>query len=164
MDINKKKVLLIDLDGTLIKPVEGKIFPKDITDFRIRKDVADRIRSLKNVVRVAIVSNQGGIPEYVDEADFIAKIKTIEFFLFAYCKVAVSSHYCTDKDDSHRRKPDIGMLEEVTETLPHNLRDKSKMLMIGDASGKEGDFFDSNLMAAKNYGIDYLDVEEFVNV
>ena len=35
--------------------------------------------------------------------------------------------------------------------------------MIGDASGKEGQFSDSDKKTAENFGIDYMDVEDFVN-
>lgn len=37
-------------------------------------------------------------------------------------------------------------------------------LMIGDASGLEGQFSDSDKKTAENFGIDYMDVSEFVNV
>lgn len=40
---------------------------------------------------------------------------------------------------------------------------KNELLMIGDASGKEGQFSDSDKKCAENFGIDYLDVEDFVN-
>jgi hypothetical protein len=33
--------------------------------------------------------------------------------------------------------------------------------MIGDASGKEGQFSDSDKKTAENFGIDYLDIEDF---
>ena len=35
--------------------------------------------------------------------------------------------------------------------------------MIGDASGKEGQFSDSDKKTAENFGIDYMDVDDFVN-
>ena len=41
--------------------------------------------------------------------------------------------------------------------------DKSQMIMIGDASGKSRDFSDSDKKCAENFGIDYLDVEDFIN-
>lgn len=34
--------------------------------------------------------------------------------------------------------------------------------MIGDASGKEGQFSDSDKRCAENFGVDYLDVNDFV--
>ena len=40
--------------------------------------------------------------------------------------------------------------------------DKSEMLMIGDASGKPWQFSDSDKKTAENFGIDYLDVEDFL--
>jgi DNA 3'-phosphatase len=162
MDVNKKKVLFIDLDDTLIKTVSGETFPKDVTDFQIRKEVVDRIRSMQGLQRVAIVSNQGGIPEFVTEEDFKAKLKAIEFFIFVYCGVAVSSHYCIGMDKTNpRRKPNIGMFEEVMEALPFTLKKKECMLMVGDASGKDGDFSVSDKKAAEDFGIDYMDVEDF---
>lgn len=39
---------------------------------------------------------------------------------------------------------------------------KKDALMIGDASGKEGQFSDSDKKTAENFGIDYLDVEDFI--
>lgn len=41
---------------------------------------------------------------------------------------------------------------------------KPVSLMIGDASGKEGQFSDSDKKTAENFGIDYLDVEDFINI
>lgn len=43
-----------------------------------------------------------------------------------------------------------------------NIIPKGEILMIGDASGKEGQFSDSDKKTAENFGIDYLDVEDFV--
>lgn len=40
---------------------------------------------------------------------------------------------------------------------------KQKSLMIGDASGKEGQFSDSDKKTAENFGIAYMDVNDFVN-
>lgn len=46
--------------------------------------------------------------------------------------------------------------EEEKKRLP------SLSLMIGDASGKPGQFSDSDRKTAKNAGMDYLDVADFV--
>ena len=73
MDIKKKLVLFCDLDGTLIRTVSGKTFPEDVSDFRLRLDVLDKIRKMRPH-KVFIVTNQGGIPEYVKQADFEAKL------------------------------------------------------------------------------------------
>lgn len=36
------------------------------------------------------------------------------------------------------------------------------IMMIGDASGKEGQFSDSDKKTAKNFGCEYMDVDDFV--
>ena len=36
--------------------------------------------------------------------------------------------------------------------------------MIGDASGKPGQFSDSDKRTAENFGIDYLDIEDFLKL
>lgn len=58
------------------------------------------------------------------------------------------------------------MLEDLTELYIGDDLDyiKSVSLMIGDASGKEGQFSDSDKKTAENFGIDYVDVDDFVNV
>lgn len=59
------------------------------------------------------------------------------------------------------------MLEDALKYRPldgfFNSVEKSEMLMIGDASGKPGQFSDSDKKCAENFGIDYLDVEDFLN-
>ena len=40
--------------------------------------------------------------------------------------------------------------------------ERIKSLMIGDASGKHGQFSDSDKKCAENFGIDYMDVEDFL--
>lgn len=162
-DLSGYKFLFCDLDGTLIKTVSGKTFPTDVTDFRIRKDVVDKIRSMARrgfLEYVFIVSNQGGIPRYVSSRDFLAKQRAVVTFVEDYTGCFVASSFCVSTDPSDRmRKPNTGMLEnKVGED------DKPLCLMIGDASGKEGDFSDSDRKCAENFDIDYMDVEDFVRM
>lgn len=73
------------------------------------------------------------------------------------------------------RKPNTGMLEDmmvevlrptpsvITEILVEGIYFfKQFSLMIGDASGKPGQFSDSDKRTAENFGIDYMDVEDFL--
>lgn len=164
--MKKYKVLFADLDGTLIKTASGKMFAEDCTDFWIRKDVLDKIKDMgKDLERVFIVSNQGGVPSYVSEWDLNAKINSIKCFVQAYCLVACSYDYCTSLNASdYRRKPNTGMLQYAWDGwISRYGITKEECLMIGDASGKEGQFSDSDKKCAENFGIDYLDVEDFLN-
>ena len=75
--------------------------------------------------------------------------------------------YCTSNDKSDiYRKPNTGMFERLTESYVGDDFDyiKSVSLMIGDASGKEGQFSDSDKKCAENFGIDYLDVDDFIKI
>lgn len=161
--LREKQVLFIDMDDTITKTVSGEKYPIDVTDFHIRKEVLDKIvEAFPKLYYVEIVSNQGGIPQYVDESDFKGKIKAIESFMQSYLRnhtdrnIFVNSMYCPSTMDERYRKPNIGMLES------YSAWDKRKLIMIGDASGKKGDFSDSDKMCAINFGIDYLDVEDFL--
>lgn len=165
MNTKQKQVLFIDLDGTIIETVSGNIFPTDITDFKIRKEVLDKIINVfPSLYYVEIVSNQGGIPDFVDEQDFIAKMRSIECFMQAYLRnqsarsIFVNSTYCPSTSDIGFRKPNIGMLSS------YSAWSKDKLVMIGDASGKDGDFSDSDKKCAENFGIDYIDVRDFLKI
>ena len=41
------KVIFADLDGTLIETISGETFPKGIWDMKLRFDVLDKIKEIK---------------------------------------------------------------------------------------------------------------------
>lgn len=169
--MKKYKVIFADLDGTIIDTISGKIFPEGIWDMKIKFDVLDKIKEL-NPEYVFIVSNQGGIESgFINENHFCDKCQYVCDIIKEYCKIGnVWFTYCTTNDKTAEdRKPNTGMLEYMFEMY---LRDecsfntnnelKNEILMIGDASGKEGQFSDSDKKCAENAGFDYLDVNDFV--
>ena len=165
IDFETKKVLFIDLDGTLIKTISGKTFPEDITDFRIQLPVLDKIKKkMPNLDCFFVVTNQGGIGRFVSEYDFDAKIVGITSFCVNYllCEIG-DSIYCSSNDKNDPlRKPNTGMLESISDRW--GFQNKQEMIMIGDASGKPGDFSDSDKKCAENFGIDYIDVRDFLEL
>ena len=173
INFETKKVLFIDLDSTLIKTISGKTFPEDITDFRIQLPVLNKvIEKFKNLVHFFIVTNQGGIGQFVEKDDFQAKIVGIHRFCFEYLNkkpfVDTNFRYCDapKNSDSPYRKPNTGMLSELLECygIAYNKDNLDTMIMIGDASGKPGDFSDSDKKCAENFGIDYIDVRDFLKL
>ena len=159
------KILFTDLDGTLIKTNSGEIFPKGIWDMKFRFDVLDAIKKL-NPKYVLIVSNQGGIESgFVNYDNFQAKAEYISRAIGEYCECEVYSEFCAtnDKEDEYR-KPNTGMLEQLTENYVGDDFEyiKSVSLIIVDASCKEGQFSNTDKKTAENFGIDYLDVDDFV--
>lgn len=163
--MKKYKILFADLDGTLIKTKSGETFPKGIWDMEFRFDVLDAIKKLRPDY-VLIVSNQGGIESrFVDSDDFQFKSEYIYRSLREYCDCECYGEYCeTNNKQDYNRKPNIGMLNDLIKRYVGNNFEyiKSKSLMIGDASGKEGQFSDTDKKTAENFGIDYLDVDDFV--
>lgn len=164
--MKKYKVLFCDLDGTLIETISGATFPKGIWDMKLKFDVLDAIKKLAPEY-VAIVTNQGGIVKgFVNKAHFDSKITFVRSSIIEYCKCYCYFDYCISNDKNNfRRKPNTGMLEEFYNDFYGNLNfNKKDALMIGDASGLEGQFSDSDKKTAENFGIDYLDVNEFVKL
>ena len=161
-----KEVIFADLDGTLIDTISGETFPNGIWDMKIKFEVLDKIKELKPKY-LLIITNQGGIEKgFIDEWRFRHKLEYICSSIKEYCGFEkVFSCYCASNDKTDpNRKPNTGMLEHLTETFVGDDFDyiKSVSLMIGDASGKEGQFSDSDKKCAENFGIDYLDVNDFV--
>lgn len=158
------KILFCDLDGTLIDTISGETFPKGVWDMKLKFDVLDAIEKLKPN-KICIVTNQGGIEKgFVDERYWRKKANYIVSCIEEYTAVGTMYEYCsTDNKHCERRKPNVGMLQSLM-TLFSNKYDKSDCLMIGDASGKPGQFSDSDKKTAENFGIDYMDVEDFVNL
>lgn len=164
--MKKYNVIFSDLDGTLINTISVETFPKGIWDMKFRYEVLDKIKEVKPEY-LLIVSNQGGIESgFISQSDFATKIECICRTIREYCHCPCYAMYCVtnDKSDPYR-KPNTGMLEYLTEKYVGDDFDyiKSVSLMIGDASGKEGQFSDSDKKTAENFGIDYMDVEDFIN-
>ena len=166
--MKKYKVLFADLDGTLIDTISGDTFPKGIWDMRIRFDVLDAIKEFEPLY-VLIVTNQGGIEKgFVNRRNFEFKMEYIIRSIKEYVGCYTEYSYCESNDKAnHYRKPNTGMLERMMiRCLKHLFRPdnltKDDFLMIGDASGKEGQFSDSDKKTAENFGIDYMDVEDFI--
>lgn len=161
------KVLFCDMDGTLIETVSGETFPKGIWDMKFKFDVLDAIKNLNPKV-IFIVTNQGGIEKgLVSQLSIYVKCKYVNNRTMDYCDIDTRFMYCGSNNKTHSmRKPNTGMLKKLFNNYKSwnaGLSEKD-CLMIGDASGLEGQFSDSDKKTAENFGIDYMDVSEFVNV
>ena len=168
--MKKYNVIFSDLDGTLIETISGKTFPKGIWDMKIRFDVLDKIKEIKPEC-LLIVTNQGGIEKgFVNRRNFEFKMEYLCRSIKEYTEIPVEYSYCEKNAPTYKyRKPNTGMLDSlmykmINRGIIENGIETDKMLMIGDASGKDGQFSDSDKKTAENFGIDYMDVNDFVNV
>ena len=163
------KIIFADLDDTLIETISGNTFPKGVWDMRIKFEVLDKIKEIKPLC-LLIVTNQGGIEKgFVNRRNFEIKMEYLCRSIKEYTGIEVEYSYCEKNDPNYKyRKPNIGMLDSLTYKMinkgvvPNGI-ETDKILMIGDASGKEGQFSDSDKKCAENAGFDYLDVNDFVN-
>ena len=164
--MKKYDVIFSDLDGTLINTISGETFPKGIWDMQIRFEVLDKIKEIKPKY-LLIVSNQGGIESgFVDAKKFETKLFYIIEAIGNYCDCECYAMYCdTNNESDPYRKPNTKMLKTLLEDyVGYDFECfKHEILMIGDASGKEGQFSDGDKKTAENFGIDYMDVDDFVN-
>ena len=166
--MKKYNVIFSDLDGTLINTISGETFPKGIWDMQIRFEVLDKIKEVKPDC-LLIVSNQGGIEKgFVNRRNFEFKMEYLCRSIKEYTEIPVEYSYCEKNNPTFKyRKPNTGMLyslmyKMMNRGIIENGIEKDKMLMIGDASGKEGQFSDSDKKTAENFGIDYMDVDDFL--
>lgn len=176
IEILSKKVVLMDLDGTLIDTATGATFPKTVADFKIKHDIIEALQKLvrKGMVRhIAIVTNQGGVEAgHYTEAQIIVKVRAVADVIEAAMQIddkMVDVRYaiCTTNDKAdENRKPNIGMFVRTMSSLAEdNFKyDNSECVMVGDASGKPGQFSNSDLKFAENAGIDYIDVNDFAKI
>lgn len=170
--MKKCKLLITDLDGTLIETVSGNTFPKGIWDMKIKLDVFEAIKNYAPD-DILIISNQGGIEKgFVDREMFEYKFDYISNALEDYTDISVSAYYCDSNNKRNaNRKPNIGMIKEYMDFIEYMNNDEDEeekivydtILMIGDASGKEGQFSDSDKKTAENFGCEYMDVDDFVD-
>ena len=162
------KILFCDLDGTLINTISGESFPKGIWDMQIRFEVLDKIKEIKPKC-LLIVTNQGGIEKgFVNRRNFEFKMEYLCRSIKEYTGIPVEYSYCEKNGPTCKyRKPNTGMLDSLmykmmNRNIIENGIETDKMLMIGDASGKEEQFSDTDKKTAENFGIDYIDVDDFV--
>lgn len=159
--MEKKKILFTDLDGTLINTISGSTFPKGIWDMNFDYELLDKIKKY-GFKSIYIITNQGGIESgFININSWINKIKYVCNCIEEYTGIRCDFDVCSTNDkNDNRRKPNIGMITDYFANSM-NYYEKKDSLMIGDASGLDGQFSDSDKKCAEKAGIDYLDVSEF---
>lgn len=134
-----KKIAAFDFDGTLVRPREGRRFPKDRTDWRwMRPSVPDRLRELaaSGEWQLMIITDQtkGWKEDMI--ADVVAAIGV---------PIEVLVHRTT-------KKPDTSAIVA---------RGVTPAFYVGDAAGRSGDWSDCDRAYAVALGIPFHTPEEF---
>jgi DNA 3'-phosphatase len=158
MEKEKEKVAFYDMDHTFIQPKGGKTFPDDHTDWEFILPTKEKMLEFHTKgYKTVVVSNQGGV-DYGEETHegLALKFESIK----ASMNIPMDFFYCASRDKNDPiRKPNPGMAEKAGKL--YNI-DWENSIMVGDASGYEGQFSDSDRKFAENAGIGtYYDVLEF---
>lgn len=147
-DTMTTKVAGFDFDGTLVRPREGRQFPKDKDDWRwTRPSVPDRLRGLAaEGWRLVIVTDQTkGWKEDMIAAVVSAVGVPIKVIVQKAAKATAGAV-------SRGVKPD------TSQFLPHGI---TLSYYVGDAAGRTGDWSDCDRLFAENLGVLFHTPEEF---
>ena len=161
-NVTVDKIILFDLDNTLIKTKSKKVFPINKHDWEflvptvpeiINKDVQN------NKTICGIISNQKGLKSDFMIKEWIDKIKAIgQQLTFHFVFVSL-------KDDRFRKPLPASWDYIKTNLLDsinlNNLESKNKIYYIGDACGRPGDFSDTDIKYSINCGFRFKTPEMF---
>ncbi|KAF8320038.1 PNK3P-domain-containing protein [Clavulina sp. PMI_390] len=157
------KAALFDLDGTLIRPKDGRKYPKGADDWewwnsRVKRTLT---QAAEDGFSIVIVSNQAGFTggkadkrrtEWKAKiAQMAAQLPEIPFRVFA----------ATDYDQY--RKPLIGIWQALQAIHREQGREieKEESYFVGDAAGRAGDHSCTDQLFALNCGLKFLTPEEY---
>ncbi|CAG2060732.1 unnamed protein product, partial [Timema podura] len=155
-----------DLDGTIILTQSGRVFPKDVHDWKIAfSEVPGKLKQLwRDNYKIVILTNQAGIGRgSVKPQDFKGKLMKI----IAKLGVPVQAFVSTGK--GIYRKPAPGMWNSLSDKKNDGITiDMSQSLYCGDAAGrvvnwapkKKKDFSCSDRLMALNLNLKFYTPEE----
>ncbi|GAA6052022.1 hypothetical protein JCM3770_002325 [Rhodotorula araucariae] len=151
------KVAAFDLDGTLIRPREGRKYPKNDTDWEwLSPHIVSTLRNLHaDGFSIVIISNQGlkldsRINYFKRKMPVIARALDIPLRTFAAF------------DYNEFRKPSPGMWHAFVDSFNGGTAiDYAESFYVGDAAGRQSDHSDTDRKFALNCGLPFFTPEEF---
>ncbi|GAA5852586.1 hypothetical protein JCM8547_002553 [Rhodosporidiobolus lusitaniae] len=154
----RSKVAALDLDGTVIRPLEGRTFPQSASDWEwCGEGVTRKIReTYKAGFSILLISNQAS-PTSKLSLDFARKLPVI-------CrKLNVPLRAFAAFEFDEYRKPAGGMWEGYLGSREDGGRgiDYEKSFYVGDAAGRPQDHADTDRKFALNAGLPFLTPEQF---
>ncbi|GAA5821940.1 hypothetical protein JCM3770_002928, partial [Rhodotorula araucariae] len=153
----RTKIAAFDLDGTVIRPLNGKSFPQSSFDWEFcGPEVVPKLReTYRDGYAVILISNQASpLPRLA--ADFRKKIP----FVCRKIGIPLRVFACWEFDEY--RKPATGMWEALTARFNGGLAvDFANSFYVGDAAGRPADHADTDRKFALNSGLRFLTPEEF---
>jgi bifunctional polynucleotide phosphatase/kinase len=152
----KTKYVLLDYDGTIVKPNGRRPFPKDPTDWRyFNESVVSMMRELEKDYRILIFTQQSKNwkIEHIKNSLSSLGLSCIEVFIAWYKRGSNDTAHCKPSTSFYHAA------QQFAPTLPSSFPPDT--IMVGDAGGRRRDFSDCDKAFADNLGIVYKTPEEF---
>ncbi|XP_035215415.1 bifunctional polynucleotide phosphatase/kinase-like [Stegodyphus dumicola] len=161
------KIAAFDMDHTIITTKSGKVFPTDMSDWKILyAEVPGKMKKLyEEGYKIVVFTNQKGISRGRTSApEFKKKVERIVQKLGLPIQVLVST------GSGRYRKPNTGMWDYFVQKCNQGITvDVPSCLYVGDAAGrpqnwapkKKKDFSCADRLFALNIGIKFYTPEEF---
>jgi len=136
----RSKLAIFDFDWTIVKPKDGRKFPKDVADWQyIRESVPSVIRDFAKDHQIVILTDQSKLWK-------IDQIKAVIEDLGVVNKAIIGFK---------TQKPDTGLFSSVYPKIK-----TEKAFYVGDAAGRKDDWSDKDLKFAQSLGIQFFAPEE----
>lgn len=138
------KILALDFDWTIIKPKEGRTFPKDKDDWQwLRPNVPGIIKEYyNNGFKIYIVTNQTKEWKRIMIQNVVDELTSNNIL-----NIEVIIGFGPSKDPSTIRKPNPLLFTNGKKTIKF---DKDLSIFVGDAAGRVDDFSNSDKIFAEN--------------
>lgn len=144
------------MEGTLVETASKLKSPIDITDFKIRKNVLDLIVMIfPKLMSVELLSNQKETKRISRRKDLECRMRTIECFTQGYLRNKYEHNIFVHSSeiDATIEMTNISIgYDEILKA--YSSWDKNVMVMIGSC--------DREKLAAYSFGIDYMDIKDFM--
>jgi len=135
-----EKLAIFDFDGTLVKPKEGRTFPKDVDDWQYtRESVPKIIRKYAKTKQIVIVTDQSK-PWKIEQIKNVMKDLDIDYTAIIGVKT---------------KKPKTGLFINAFPSF-----NKERSFYVGDATGKKDAWSDVDKKFADAIGVVFFSPEE----
>lgn len=164
---SKSKIAAFDMDGTIITPKSGKVFPTDFNDWKILlSQIPAKLKQLiQDDYKVVFMTNQGGMAKGTTKpSEFREKLVNIASKLSIPLQVFISPK------QSIYRKPSTGMWKYLVDQANDGIAvDMSSSFYCGDAAGRQAkwalgkkkDHSCGDRLFAMNLGLKFYTPEEY---
>jgi len=135
----RKRFAIFDFDWTLVKPRQGRRFPKSVEDWQyLLPSVPDTIHTFAKTHQIVIVTDQSKPWKIEQIRQVVADLDVTPMTVVIGVKT---------------NKPDTALFRSVFPVV-------DKGFFVGDAAGRPGDWSDKDRVFAQNLGVPFFTPEE----